>query len=60
MFFTGRGGNWYEIDRIKPEGTVTEEDLYNFGARYKLDFILIGTVTKRRRESITLTMFITR
>jgi hypothetical protein len=33
---------------IKPEGSITEENLYNFGIRYKLDYILIGTVTKRK------------
>lgn len=33
---------------IKPEGTVTEEDLYSFGVKYKLDFILIGTITKKK------------
>ena len=35
---------------IKPEGAVTEEDLYNFGTRYKLDYILIGTVTKKKGQ----------
>ena len=33
---------------IKPEGAITEEDLYNFGIKYKLDFILIGTITKKK------------
>ncbi|NLV67213.1 MAG: hypothetical protein GXY14_06015, partial [Spirochaetes bacterium] len=35
---------------IKPEGSITEENLYNFGIRYKLDYILIGTVTKKRGQ----------
>lgn len=35
---------------IKPEGSVTEEDLYNFGTRYKLDYILIGTVAKKKGQ----------
>jgi len=34
---------------IKPEGSVTEEDLFNFGTKYRLDYILIGTVTKRKK-----------
>lgn len=35
---------------IKPEGSISEEDLYNFGTRYKLDYILIGTVTKKKGQ----------
>ncbi len=33
---------------IKAEGVITEEDLHNFGVKYRLTYILIGTVTKKK------------
>lgn len=35
---------------IDPDATVTEEDLHTFGIKYKLDYILIGTITKKKGQ----------